>query len=376
MPVTVPGAVARQQWGASAHDPDLCHDGHTVPMPERVLTTPELNRAVLARQLLLERAPLPPERAVERLAGLQTQYAPSGYVGLWSRTVGFERDALTSALRQGRIVQGWMMRCTIHMVAAADHAPFTEAVREVRREWWRRAHKPPPDLDMAAVADRVRGHLADGPLRHAEIQARLAADGVSKLGWPGAQLWVDLVRVPPAGTWDTPRAHVYGLADPADPVDPDEARDQLVRRYLRAFGPASARDVGLFCGWTVTAARAALARLELRSFRDEAGGLLHDVPRAPLPPADTPAPVRFLGQWDAVLLAHTRRGDVLPERHRSRVFSSSMPQSVPTFLVDGQVAGTWRAPDGRVVWEAFEELPPAAAREVADEAERLTQWYG
>ena len=340
----------------------------------RTLTPRELNRAVLARQLLLERAAVTPERAVERVAGLQTQYAPSGYVGLWSRTAGFRREALTGALLRGRIVQAWMMRCTIHMVAASDHAPWTAAVREARRDWWRRAAKPPADLDMTAVADAVRGYLVDGPLRQAEIQARLAADGFPKIAWQGTQLWLDLVRVPPAGTWSTPRAHVYGLAD-LPPVDVDEGRDLLVSRYLSAFGPASAKDVGLFCGWTVTASRAVLDRLELHRFRDEAGGELVDVPDAPLPPADTPAPVRFIGQWDAVLLTHARRAQILPERFRPRVFATSMPQSVPTFLVDGQVAGSWRYRDGAVGWEAFEELAPSAARAVEDEAERLTAWY-
>ena len=340
----------------------------------RTLTTREVNRAVLARQLLLERAALAPEQAVARVAGLQTQYAPSGYVALWSRTAGFDRGMLTGALLDGRIVQAWMMRCTIHMVAAADHGPWTAAVREVRREWWRRTVKPPAELDMPAVADAVRGYLADGPLRQAEIQRRLAEDGFPKVAWQGTQLWLDLVRVPPAGTWETPRAHVYGLAELSQHPE-EEARDQLVTRYLTAFGPASAKDVGLFCGWTVTASRRVLERLPLRRFRDETGAELVDVPGAPLPPADTPAPVRFLGQWDAVLLTHVRRGQILPERHRPRVFASTMPQSVPTFLVDGQVAGTWRYVDGEVAWAAFEDLTPAAAREVDEEAERLRAWY-
>ena len=340
----------------------------------RTLTARELNRAVLARQLLLERAALHPERAAGQVAGLQTQYAPSGYIGLWSRTAGFERSSLTEALVKGTVVQAWMMRCTIHMVAASDHGPWTAAVREVRRDWWRRTAKPPADLDMAAVADVVRRYLTDGPLRQTEIQARLAADGFPKIAWQGTQLWLDLVRVPPAGTWSTPRAHVYGLAD-LPPVDADEGRNRLVTRYLSAFGPASAKDVGLFCGWTVTASRGVLDRLELRRFRDESGGELVDVPDAPLPPADTPAPARFLGQWDAVLLTHARRARILPERFRPRVFATSMPQSVPTFLVDGQVAGTWRHRDGAVRWEAFEALTPSAARAVDEEAERLTAWY-
>src|SRR5688500_6007393 len=105
-------------------------------MAERVLSTRELNRAVLARQLLLERAERAPEEAGGQVAGLQTQYAPAGYIGLWSRLAGFRRQELTDALLAGRIVQAWVMRCTIHMVATADYWPFTEAVRAARREWW------------------------------------------------------------------------------------------------------------------------------------------------------------------------------------------------------------------------------------------------
>ncbi|HYH31605.1 MAG TPA: winged helix DNA-binding domain-containing protein [Pseudonocardia sp.] len=349
-------------------------------MVERVLSTRELNRAVLARQLLLERSALSPERAVAQVAGLQTQYAPSGYVGLWSRLAGFGRDVLTEALLGGRVVQAWMMRCTIHMVAAEDYWPFTEAVRSARREWWRRVARLPGEVDMATVAAAVRGYLAEGPLKQAEIQKRLVADGHPREAWVGVQLWLDLVRVPPAGTWGTPRAHVYGLAERTVPVpervpDEEQARVLLAARYLRGFGPASAADVASFCGWSITAARAVLARMELRRFRGEAGGELLDVPDAPLPAADTPAPVRFLGQWDANMLVHVRRAQILPEEYRPRVFAASMPQSVPTFLVDGQVAGTWRFLDGRVRCEPFHRLPASVVRDLDEEAGRLAEFH-
>jgi uncharacterized protein YcaQ len=347
-------------------------------MAERVLSTRELNRAVLARQLLLQRSTAGPEQVVAQVAGLQTQYAPSGYVGLWSRLAGFRREMLTEALLDGRIVQAWMMRCTIHMVAAPDYWPLTEAVREARREWWRRAAPSARECDMPVVAEAVRGYLTDGPLKQAEIQKRLVADGYPREVWSGVQLWLDLVRVPPAGTWGTPRAHVYGLAEHTVPhaaTGPEEAAQLLAARYLRAFGPASAADVASFCGWTIRAARAVLARLELRRFRSEAGGELLDVPDAPLPAADTPAPVRFLGQWDANLLVHVRRAQILPEEYRPRIFGRSIPQSVPTFLVHGQVAGTWRYADGAVRCEPFHRLPASVSRELAEEAEQLAAFH-
>jgi winged helix DNA-binding protein len=345
-------------------------------MVERVLSTVELNRAVLARQLLLERSTLTIEQAVEQVAGLQTQYAPSGYIGLWSRLAGFRREMLTDALLDGRIVQAWVMRCTIHMVSARDYWPFTEAVRTARREWWRRTTRNLAEVDMEKVAAAVRAYLDGGPLKQAEIQKRMVADGFAREFWPGVQLWLDLVRVPPAGTWGTPRAHVYGLAErtvplPDPPPDEERARELLVGRYLRGFGPASAADVASFCGWNITATRAVLARMQLCRFRSESGGELVDVPGAPLPGPDTPAPVRFLGNWDANLLVHVRRAQILPEEYRPWIFPRNMPQSVPTFLVDGRVAGTWRYVDGEVRTEPLHPLSAAVSRELANEAEGL-----
>lgn len=333
-----------------------------------------LNRAVLARQLLLERVGTTAERAVEAVAGLQTQYAPSGYVGLWSRLRGFRRAELTDALVAGRVVQAWVMRATIHMVSAGDYPLLTAAVRQARRTWWLRAEKRMAGLDTAALAQTVRRILADGPLPQAALVAALEAAGFPRWSWPGAQLWVDLVRVPPAGTWEKPRAGVFGLAPPVE-ADVGAGEELLVRRYLAGFGPASARDVASFCGWTVGQVRTVVERLTLRRFADESGRELLDVPDGPLPDPDTPAPVRLLPTWDATLLVHARRAQLLAEADRGRVFATSMPQSVPTFLVDGQVAGTWRHVEGRVELSPFRELPAAARREADAEAQRLAAWW-
>lgn len=344
---------------------------------ERVLTDDACLRALLVRQLLLERAPLAPARALERVCGLQTQHAPSGYLGLFSRLAAFPRAALTDALGTGRVVQAWAMRSTIHMLAAPDHPVFVEAVREAQQATWLRLRTGAGPEDVQAAAEAVRGYLSGGPLRQGEITARLADDGLRPDAWPALQHWVDLVRVPPAGTWETPRAHVYGLAPRREPPpDPLAARAGLVRRYLRAFGPASARDVARFAGFTVTAARAVLAGLELRRFRDERGAELVDVPRAPLPGPDVPVPVRFLGPFDAVLLlGHAARTRIVPAEFRDRVFATAMPRSTPTFLVGGRVAGTWTFREGRVACEPFTALPDRPRRAVADEAERLEAWY-
>ena len=348
-------------------------------MAARVLSTRELNRALLARQLLLARSPLPLTRALEQVAGLQTQYAPSAYVALWSRLRDFPREALTRALEQRQAVQATLMRSTIHVVSTGDYPLFAGAIRQGRRAWWRRTlRRQVEGVDMEAVADLLRKHLAGGPRRQAELTALLAAEGLPQQVWSGAGLWLDLVRVPPAGTWERRRADLYGLADdwlPAAAVTEAEGLGHLVRRYLGGFGPASPHDVASWAGLPVTTIRPVLEPLGLRRFRDEQGGELLDLPRAPLPDPETPVPARFLPTWDATLLVHARRTQLLPERYRSRIFHTKNPHSVPTFLVDGAVAGTWRYERGRVRLDPFEPLPRPVRRELGDEAERLAAFH-
>ena len=342
-------------------------------MAERTLTQRELNRALLARQLLLERVQLPIPRALERIGGIQDQYAPNAYVRLWSCLEDVRRDDLTHALERRSVVQATLMRATIHVVSKRDFWPFALAIRAAQRDWWLRVHRPRPDpRDLERRADELRALMADGPRRHDEL---VEAAGRT---WGMVGPWLELVRVPPSGTWEKRRAHLFQTAEswvgPPD-IEPTAALDHLVRRYLAAFGPAAAGDIARWAGMRTRDLAPALERLPLRHFRDEEGGELLDVPRAPLPDPDTPAPVRFLPTWDSVLLVHARRTGVLPEKYRSLIFPTTMPQSVGTFLVDGSVAGTWRYADGRVRWEAYERLARAAAREVADEAERLAAFY-
>jgi hypothetical protein len=344
---------------------------------ERALTQPEINRAVLGRQLLLERARTPLPRALERVGGIQAQYAPSMYVGLWSRLEAFARDDLTRALERRQVVQGTLMRVTIHLVSRADYWPIASAVREARRALWLRTHPGPPDARrLAAAARTLRSALASAPsgaLRRAEIEELLGKAETQAVG-----LWLDLVRVPPSGTWERRRADVYGGAEawigPPPPGAPDGV-ELLVRRHLRAFGPAAAGDIATWAGLPARVIAPVLERLDLRRFRGPAGELLLDLPRAPLPHPETPAPVRFLPTYDATLLAHARRAGVLPEEHRAKVFHTRMPQSVGTFLVDGAVAGAWRLVDGRITPEAFGRLDPATRREVREEADRLTELH-
>jgi Winged helix DNA-binding domain len=336
-----------------------------------VLTPRALNRALLARQLLLERAAAPLPAALERVGGIQAQYAPSMYVGLWSRLEGFAREDLTRALERREVIQGTLMRITIHLVSRADYWPMALATRAARRQWWLRSRRDGPrEAEMAEAARGLRERLRAGPLPRREVEAMLGKAVANGVG-----LWVDLVRVPPSGTWERRRADLFAAAEdwlgPPD-VSPEAAVEHLVRRYLAAFGPASAADVASWSGLARRELVPVLDSLAPERLRDEAGGELLDLPGAPRPPADTPAPVRFLPTWDATLLVHARRTGLLPEPYRPRVFSSKTPQSVPTFLVDGAVAGTWRHAGGGIALEPFERLDATTRRALDAEADRLT----
>ena len=348
-------------------------------MTETVLTARHLNRALLARQMLLERSSLPMAKVMEGMGGIQMQYAPAGYIGLWSRMRDFDRPMLTRALEGARAIQGTMMRATIHTVSAADYWPMMAGIGRVNREWYSKVQAGPmAGTDMEAVARAVREELASGPLRVRELTERVVAHGFPgpAAGWAG--LWVELVRVPPSGTWERRRADLYGLADqwlPRVELTEEQGIEHLIRRHLGAFGPAPLKDIAGWMGFNVGQMKHVAERMDLRHLRDEAGKPLIDLPDALLPDPETPAPVRFIAVWDAMLLVHARRTEVLPEEYRPRIFGTKTPQSFNTFLVDGRVAGTWRVEDGEVELTPFRKLKAAERRELDEEAQRLTALY-
>lgn len=344
-----------------------------------VLGARALNRALLARQLLLERADLPVPDALRAMGFLQAQYAPSMYVGLWSRLAGLRRGDVTRALEDRTAVQGTLLRATIHLVAAGDWWFASAAVRAHRRRWFLRAHRAGPEMEarVRTSAERVREALAGGPRRRGDLVAGLGLDSAV---WNGVNLWLDLVRVPPSGTWERRSADLYALAeDWIGPPPPEATEDAglqlLLRRYLGAFGPAPLRDAANWAGVPVKAFDAVAVGTELRRFRDASGRRLLDLPGAALPAPETEAPVRFLPTWDAILLAHARRAEILAEEHRPFLFSTRSPQSSPSFLVDGRVAGTWRFDGDAVRTEPFEPMPQGVRRRVEDEAERVAAFH-
>jgi hypothetical protein len=343
---------------------------------ERVLTQRELNRALLARQLLLERVDQPIPTVLERICGIQNQYAPNAYIRLWSTIRDFRRHDLTRAYEKGSVLQGTLMRGTIHTVSAADYRLFAAAIRRPLQAWARRAYRaedPDRDALVARVRDALRGRAVGRP------ELMELRQGASPSAWGTIDTDVELLRVPPSGTWDRRRAHTFGLAadvlGDSEPPDSEAALEHLIRRYLGGFGPASPNDIAAFTGIPATDLKPALARMALRHFVDERGKELLDVEDGPLPPSDAPAPVRFLPTWDATLLVHARRTGILDEAYRKIIFSTKIPPSFPTFLVDGRVAGTWKHADGRIVVDEFEPISKSARRELDDEAARLATFH-
>jgi hypothetical protein len=337
---------------------------------ERVLTLKELNRATLARQLLLERRALPLVRALERVAGLQAQWGPAPYVGLWTRVAGFRRETLERALRRRQAVRAVLMRGTIHLVSLADYGRFGAAVGT------------PPWLrpDAAVLGDELHDAIrafGEAPRTRQEIFEYLACEhGIEReraeRAWYALRIRGRLTHAPETGFWKTTGLTRY-VAIPHESAHPKAARVDLVRRYLAAFGPATRADISEWSGLRVRDLEPALASLEpLARFRDERGRELVDLPRAPRPSADTPAAVRLMPRFDNLVLSHKDRTRVLADDHRGLVIDGGWVKS--TFLVDGFVAGTWETEDGRVRLEPFAPLPRAAKRELEAEAKSLEAW--
>ncbi len=306
---------------------------------ERVLTPRQLNRALLARQLLLERRKLGVQQAVERLCAIQAQWPQSPYLALWSRLIDFRKEQLTRALAQHRVVKSQLFRITLHITSARDY-PFFVAV------WGPAARDRTPGVSKAKLeelTERVREAALKGPITQDQVE-ELASAEMGGFRWRTRTL-TPLIHLPPGGTWSHYSRTELGAMETVLGVElpsREDAAERLVRSYLTAFGPATQEDLLRFAGVRVGDVRAGLERLELRRFRDERGRLLLDVPRAPLPDGDTPAPVRFLPKWDSSLLAYAppERIRILPEKFRSTVIAKN-GDVAPTVLVDGFVAATW-----------------------------------
>jgi Winged helix DNA-binding domain len=302
----------------------------------------ELNRATLARQLLLERADLTAVEAVRRLVGLQAQDSPGPYLGLAARLRDFDRAELTRAIEARALYVATLQRVTMHLVTAEDHAWLKPTLAPLFEQTRRRPGIAGLDQERILAAAR---ELA--PARMPEFR-KLAPEAPQGYFNDFLQANLPLVRVPPAGTWRRGGSATQELVEVASP-DPK----QLVLRYLEAFGPATVKDAQTWSGLTRLAP--VFAELEL----DDLGGGYFDVPGAPRPPAATKVPVRFLPRFDNVLIAYA---------DRSRFGTPQIGRA--TILVDGLAAGTWEWRDGDVHVTPYARLP----REVEAERRRLREW--
>lgn len=347
------------------------------------LTDRALNRALLERQMLLRRAGVSVKDALERLVGMQAQAPDPPYLGLWARLEGFRPEDLSTLIRERKAVRVALMRSTLFLVTARDCLALRPVLDAALRDWALGVHAKGlmgVDLDALAKAGRV---LAEEKPRTFHELGQLLGER-----WPDAdpsalgnmvRNLVPLVQVPPRGIWGEggPAAHTTAEAWLGRPLDPEPSVDAMVLRYLAAFGPATARDAQHWCGLKRLGQVLDRLRPRLRTFRDEAGAELFDLPDAPRPDAEVPAPVRLLPEFDNVLLSHADRARVISEERRKRVFTVNGIIR-PTILVDGMVAGMWKMDRRRsaatLVISPFEPLAAPHRAALEKEAKALLRF--
>lgn len=348
----------------------------------QTLTLRRLNRATLARQMLLARERVSVVQAVERLCGLQAQEARPPFVGLWTRVEGFEAAALHRALHKREMVRATLMRATLHLMSAADYAAFRTALAPVMTSAMSALRGRDAGLELDEVVPAARRLLAGAPRRFDELRALLseAFPEVNEraLGY-AVRLNLPLVMVPTEDRWAFPAASAFTPAEDwlGGELSPDGAPQALVRHYLAAFGPATAADVQTWSGLKGLKTVLGGLREELAVFRDERGRELFDLSDAPRPEEDVPAPPRFLPDFDNLMLAHADRTRVLADEHRASVVTKNLRVRA-TFLWDGLVAGTWTVEQKRdaatLNMQPFERLPKKATEELADEGLELLRF--
>jgi hypothetical protein len=345
------------------------------------LTLRQLGRATLARQLLLERAAMTPVKAVERLIAIQAQLARPPYIALWTRLAGFTREALTAAITKRQLVRATLLRGTLHLLTATDYRalrplfqPMLDAgITGILKE---RAAA----LDVPGLVADARAFLADRPRTFEDIRDHLVArrpgSDERAMGY-AVRLSLPLVQVPEDGcAWGFPGTSAFAVAETwlGAPIAGGADAAALVLRYLAAFGPATAADAQRWSGLADLRPAFAALRPKLRVFRDERGRELFDLPGAPRPDADTPAPVRFLPDFDNLVLGHDDRRRVIDDEHRKAIATANL-QVKPTFLIDGRVAGSWKitrtAKAATLALTPFVAITKAARRALETEGDAL-----
>ena len=335
--------------------------------PLRTLRTRELNRTLLMRQFLLERTRRPLLDVIARLVALQAQYAPSPYVALWSRRAGFRKAQLTDALRDGSAIKSGVLRGTLHVVTR-DLYPFVESAHIESQ----RGRVAGLGVDPAALF----ASWPDEPVEDAAALAGRLLGTDDRWTISFALRALPWVRPEPVGDWPhTKPSPVLPWRAPLAP--PEDGAERAVRDYLAGYGPAAREDIEQFTSFKVRQIAPVLHGL--RTYEDDQGRVLFDLPRARLAPGGVPAPVRFLPPFDSIILAHRDRSRILPCEYLDVVLRRKNATTLATFTVDGLIAGSWKAERLRGRWrvaaEPFAPLPAAARRDVEAERDALERFY-
>ncbi|HLH65148.1 MAG TPA: winged helix DNA-binding domain-containing protein [Solirubrobacteraceae bacterium] len=324
--------------------------------------------------MLLEREACGVAEAIERLVGMQAQEPQAPYIGLWSRVGAFDPHDLSKLIAHRGAVRGTLMRGTIHLVTARDWAALWPLTEPVRGRAFRGSQfaKQVAGLDADALRAAGRALVAEEPVGRAELAAQLAKR------WPGidppslvqAALRHPVVQAPPRGLWrESGQARLIASAAwLGAPVEANPDLDAIIRRYLAAYGPATVNDIQAWSGLTRLKDPVERMRGELRTFVDQEGRELFDVPDGLLPHPDTPAPPRFLAPFDNVQLAHAERSRIIDRADRGRVYEDRLMRS---FLIDGFVAGTWQVRARAIQVTPLRPLTQRDRRELVREGVRL-----
>ncbi len=345
------------------------------------LSRQQLNRALLARQMLLEKQDRTARQVIHHLVGMQAQEPPDPFVALWARIANFQTDELSQMILDRSAVRTPVMRTTIHLVTDDDALLLQPLLLPVMARTLKSTSfgKGTQGVDYDALIALARELMEAQPRTMRDLGKLLQEQ------WPDRQTAnlarvahysMSLVQVPPRGTWGARHQATWTTVEHwlGRPLESDPSVDDIVLRYLGAFGPATSSDLRTWCG--LTGLREVLARLkpQLRTFRDERGRELFDLPDAPLPDPETPAPPRFFPEYDNALLSHADRTRIVSDEDRKRLATPNyvMPG---TFLVDGYVAGTWRTEQGkdsaRMTLHPLRPVPDRFRQDLEEEADRL-----
>lgn len=351
-------------------------------MADRILTLRELNRATLARQMLLERETMPLPTAIERLGGLQAQLARAPYVGLWTRLRDFRRETLDHLIGNRSVIKATWIRATLHLCTADDYIRFRATLQPMlTRAASTIGKNRGGDIDLKKLLAAAREYIGERPRTFAEI-----SEMVTKL-MPGqdvgalryaVRMHLPLVQVPISGGWSYSNQPEFTIAESwiGRPIAREDGLRELVLRYLAAFGPASVTDMQTWSGMPTLKETFEKLKPELQLYRAEGRRELFDAPDLVIPGGDLTAPIRFLPEFDNLLLSHSKRTRVIADEHRSKVYLPGL-RVAATILVDGFVRGVWRIEKtgsaATLVIEPFDKLTRHDRAALTEEGESLVR---